>query len=244
MIKLNLAMENKRMQNNPLFLQFMEDSLIRTLTLGVSYLVGAGVDGDLAEFGTMSGSTAMVLARAMEEVQRVWGAQDEKLKIAARKLHLFDSFEGLPAAQAGPDKSSPFVQSEIWAPGVCKGLSAKELARAVEQFLKPERYEIYAGWFADTLQQIPVQTRFALVHLDCDLYASTYEVLDHLMAQSQLSEGALLFFDDWNCQRASPELGQRKAWGDILERYPGIAYSEAGSYGIFGNKLIFHGRSR
>ena len=78
-----------------------------------------------------------------------------------------------------------------------------------------------------------------MLHLDCDLYSSTYEVLDYLLAHGHVADGALLFFDDWNCNRASPRFGQRKAWAEIVNKYA-LEHSDAGEYAMLGHKFFVH----
>ena len=82
----------------------------KKLSFGVEYVCNADVKGDIAEFGTMSGRTASIIARAMSKFDRY---QDHDPK----KLHLFDSFKGLPKAESDVDKESPHVKSGVWGGG-------------------------------------------------------------------------------------------------------------------------------
>jgi hypothetical protein len=77
----------------------------------------------------------------------------------------------------------------------------------------------HGGWFADTLERIRPQTKFAMLHLDCDLYQSTIEVLHHVFSENRISDGRVVFFDNRNSNRCSPLLGQRRAWRETLEKY-------------------------
>ena len=95
------------------------------------------------------------------------------------------------------------------------------------------------GWFTQTLRQIPPTARFAMLHLDCDLYASTFEVLDYLFGQRMVTDGCMLFFDDWNCNQASPRWGQRRAWRELVDKYR-VEFSDCGDYGILSHKFIVH----
>jgi hypothetical protein len=76
-------------------------------------------------------------------------------------------------------------------------------------------------------------------HVDCDLYASTIDALAPLFARGQVSEGAVILFDDWNCNRASPQYGQRKAWDVLVARHR-IRYSDEGRYGMASRRFIVH----
>ena len=202
----------------------------RTLALAVEYAYCGEVQGDLAEFGTMSGETAATLAEAMTEVEALY-------RWPARRLHLFDSFQGLPEPTSSVDKDCVHVRSGTWSAGACMVLTKERLEFKISRTLPRERFEIHPGWFKDTVKEISLSQRFALLHLDCDLYESTLDALGPLFARGQVSEGAVLLFDDWNTNRASPQFGQRRAWAELTTKH-GIVFSDEGAYGVFGRKLI------
>jgi len=110
------------------------------------------------------------------------------------ELHLYDSWEGLP---------------EDWI------RSPKELIRAGHFACKvpvfdDERVTMHPGWFSETLKT--PQPAFDLVHLDCDLYQSTKDVLDKIV----LNDGAVLLFDDMTGYEFCQD-HQMKAWFEFLE---------------------------
>jgi O-methyltransferase len=218
----------------------MDDVLIlpakeiaRVLTLSAMYINSADVKGDIAEFGTMGGFTARTLANAMVFDPRYQPNQP------LRKLRLFDSFEGLPEITSKVDLESQHVRSGTWSKGGCKILSAKELQTMVEAIIPPSRVQIYEGWFADTVKTLPDDTRFALIHFDGDLYSSTMDALVPCFERGFISRGAAICFDDWNCNEADPEAGERKAWADLVSRFKIVA-SHCGDYSIQGTKFIVH----
>ena len=74
-----------------------------TLSLGVLYVYSSFIEGDVVEFGTMSGTTATAIARVMVVAER---------SRQRKALHLFDSFVGLPEATSAVDKiASRFGQA-------------------------------------------------------------------------------------------------------------------------------------
>lgn len=202
------------------------------LQLGVRYAVSCAVPGDIAEFGTMAGRTASVIAEAMKAYDR-FTPQERKT------LHLFDSFRGLPEAESEIDRRSPHVAAGVWGAGTCLGISEEELVRKCAQHLDRDRVRTYAGWFADTLPALPADTRFALLHIDCDLYQSTRDVLDACFSRGLVSPGAALFFDDWNCNAARPEFGERRAWTEAVALYR-IEATDCGEYGMGCRKFVVH----
>jgi len=205
----------------------------RTLTLSAMYINSADVKGDIAEFGTMGGFTARTLANAMVFDPRYQPNQP------LRKLRLFDSFEGLPEITSQVDIESQHVKSGTWSKGGCRILSADELRTMVEAIIPPSRVQIYEGWFADTVKQLPDDIRLALIHFDGDLYSSAMDALAPCFERGFISKGAAICFDDWNCNEANPEAGERKAWADLVSRFEIVA-SHSGDYSIQGTKFIVH----
>lgn len=213
---------------------------IKRLSLGVAAVYGGSVEGDIAEFGTMTGATAEGLARAISMADSQLGYALDIVGLPRKRLHLFDSFQGLPPADNAIDADAPHVRSGAWGPGTCVGLSRDQLQAKVGLVLDPGRIKIFAGWFSETLRTLPEGTKYALVHIDSDLYSSARDVLGHLFGNRMLANGAWVFFDDWNCNGASPELGERRAWRECVERYR-VTASDEGGYGVFGHKFIVHG---
>jgi O-methyltransferase len=207
--------------------------IARTLTLSLMYINSADVKGDVAEFGTMGGFTARTLANGMVFDPRYQPNQP------LRKLRLFDSFEGLPEITSKVDLESQHVKSGTWSKGGCRILSASELRTMVEAIIPPSRVQIYEGWFADTVKQLPDDTRLALIHFDGDLYSSTMDALVPCFERGFISRGAAICFDDWNCNEADPEAGERKAWADLVNRFKIVA-THSGDYSIQGTKFIIH----
>ena len=207
--------------------------IARTLTLSVMYINSADVKGDIAEFGTMGGFTARTLANAMVFDPRY------QPNHPLRTLRLFDSFEGLPEITDKVDLESQHVKSGTWSKGGCRILSANELRTMVEAIIPPSRVRIYEGWFSDTVKQLPDDTRLALIHFDGDLYSSTMDALVPCFERGFISKGAVICFDDWNCNEADPDAGERKAWADLVSRF-NIVASHSGDYAIQSTKFIIH----
>jgi len=213
----------------------------RALSAGVATTYGAAVPGHIAEFGTMTGVSAVGLARAMATCDSYFGYALKTANLPEKELHLFDSFCGLPSADNPVDAASPHVRSGVWGQGTCAGLTAEALAAEVTKHLPSSRVRVFEGWFRDTLPNAP-EAIYGLIHIDSDLYISAMDVLDFLFAHRRVADGALLFFDDWNCNSASPEFGERKAWHEIVEKYQ-VRYSDEGAYALFSHKFIVHGYS-
>lgn len=197
------------------------------LQLGVHYIMGARVPGDIAEFGS-HGRSAVQICKAMKELN------------SEKNIHLFDSFEGFPKASNDIDIKSPHVKGDVWPAGGSKPpVTPNQLAEMLKKHISYDQIYIYKGWFADTLKKIPGGTTFSMVHIDCDLYQSTHEVLDHLFSHGMVSNGCIIYFDDWYCNQGFPAYGEQKAWSSIVKKY-NIFQSQNKWYGWAGKKLIVH----
>jgi O-methyltransferase len=203
----------------------------RALARSVWTIASSGINGDVVEFGTMSGLTAKVLARSISVL--------EKKARYDRTLHLFDSFEGLPEATSEIDQAQSFVQNGTWAKGALKGLSESALAAICAREYRRDRIRTYAGWFSDTVFLLQKDTQLALLHVDCDLYQSTMDALEPCFRNGWVSKGALIHFDDWNIERSSNDLGERRAWRELVERHK-IDFTMGGYYAEAGCWLIVH----
>lgn len=213
------------------------DTVFQELFRGICAVHARGVHGDIAEFGTMTGRTASLLASSLTFVDKT-GFARHAFDTRPRELHLFDSFEGLPSPGEG-DIDSPAVQAGQWGHGTHKGLSAQQLEDQCATVLGRQRIKIFAGWFSDTIPTIPAATRYAMVHVDGDLYSSALDVLDGLFSRGMVAEGAEIFFDDWNCNFASPRFGERRAWRECVEKYA-IEFSDGGDYGVVSHRMTVH----
>jgi predicted O-methyltransferase YrrM len=115
--------------------------------------------GLILEFGVASGRT----------IRHMGG-------LAARPIHGFDSFEGLP---------------ETWRTGFDKGAFAQPLPAV------PANVQLHKGWFSETLPAFLETTdeMVGLLHVDCDLYSSTAFVLRSLA--DRIRPGTVLVFDEY-----------------------------------------------
>jgi hypothetical protein len=217
--------------NDVLLLPAMD--VAKTLMLSVMYLNTAGVKGDIAEFGTMTGMTAQTIATAM-----VFDPERQP-SYPLRRLRLFDSFEGLPEITSVVDLSSPHVLTGEWSKGSCLVLAEDELYQLITSILPPERVEINKGWFSDTVRNLAPDTRFAMIHFDGDLYQSMIDALTPCFENGYVSKGAIICFDEWNSNQADPSYGERKAWSELVEKF-GIVSSHCGDYGSISTRFIIH----
>jgi O-methyltransferase len=124
------------------------------------------VPGDMAEVGVASGASAMLISASAP----------------ARTLHLFDTFEGLPEPTAADSRRFYKGQYRV---GV----------EDVQKYLKDENVRIYKGIFPETAKDL-ADKRFAFVHLDGDLYQTTWSGLEWFYPR--MSTGGILICHDFD----------------------------------------------
>jgi O-methyltransferase len=139
-----------------------------------------------------------------------------------RHYHLFDSYEGLPPAQAIDGAAALAWQSDTASPMYHNNCCAsEEEARQAMSMSAGSKYTIMKGWFKDTLPTADVGP-IAILRMDADWYASTKEILDNL-AKSVVS-GGLIISDDYyvyeGCTRAINEYAAPRNWM-IRQHWPG-----------------------
>jgi hypothetical protein len=110
-----------------------------TLYMAVQYIYGMRVEGDVIEFGTMSGNSACALALGIVDCDSRFGGE------ILKNLWLLDSFSGLPESSSTADLESPHVKAEIWGPGTCYDLDELQLSERVGSYISNQRFNILKG---------------------------------------------------------------------------------------------------
>lgn len=215
------------------------DEIYRALHNGIHYVVASQVHGDVAEFGTSSGRTAMTLAKALADFGNAYSRDDKLAGIAPRRLLLFDGFEGFPPAMHPIDQDAPHIQCGTWGVGVTKDIGPDVLLDMCGHYFDKNRVEIHAGWYSETMPKVQPGLKLAFAHIDCDFYQSTIEVLDRLFAIDAFSDGCALYFDDWYCNRGNPKWGEQRAWAEMVAKYK-PAFTDWGPYATVGHRFIIH----
>lgn len=148
------------------------------------------ISGDFVECGVWKGGSAALMALAAKQTNK--------------KIHLYDSFEGLPepSEKDGPeavDYSGGANAGRMKTVGKCVG-TLIEVKKLMEEKLhiEPSRLVYHVGWFKDTLSMGPPNS-IAVLRLDGDWYESTRLCLELLYPA--LSTGGFIIIDDYFCWR-------------------------------------------
>lgn len=143
------------------------------------------VEGDVCEFGVAQGETSALIAN--------------EIRSGSKKLHLFDSFEGLP----GPTEEDR-LKDDIFSLGSMEAYTGTMAcpedmvcARLDAIAFHPERYVIHKG-FVDKVflenSNLPESVSFAFV--DFDFYEPIKLSLDFL--HERTTSGAIVIVDDYD----------------------------------------------
>ena len=145
-----------------------------SLVLNIKQVIKENVGGDFAEVGVWRGNTAAVLAYFAEQY--------------GRNAFLFDTYEG-------------FHEQDLRGIDAGQGSSFSDtsLDRVREVVgIDSDRIHFVKGWFPDSAIEQHKERKYAVVSLDCDLYAPMKAGLDFFYPR--LSEGGILFLHDYSSQ--------------------------------------------
>ncbi len=175
---------------------------LNALIYAVRYVVRHGIEGDVVECGVWRGGSMMAIAEALN-------AAGER-----RRLHLFDTYEGMtepteqdlrydgrPAAEmlAATGKDAP-----IWA-----AASLADVQEGMRATGYPEDLIHYhQGRVEETIPEHAPE-KISILRLDTDWYESTKHELEHLYPR--LTPGGVLLLDDYGWW-----LGARQAVEEFL----------------------------
>jgi len=176
--------------------------------------IAEGIPGDFAECGVNAGAHPACMAYVSETYGKL-----------ERKVHLFDSFQGLP--MAGPDdtedekrllgvnedrehgKAGNYLLAERWQ--VEQNMEKWHVAKSILVY--------HEGWFQDTLKDVAKTLGpLALLRVDVDLHDSTLPVFRHLYPL--VSKGGYIISDDWG------EAGATSARRATLQVLSELGYPE------------------
>lgn len=140
------------------------------------------VPGDLVECGCNKGVSAYLLCAHAKKHNR--------------KVHLFDSFEGLPQPEAGDG---------VWWKKGDLAVGEATLKETVGEF---DNWIGYTGWIPSRFNEIK-DGLFSFVHIDVDLYQPTLDSIEFFYSRTR--PGGVILLDDygtWTCPGAKQALDE------------------------------------
>jgi hypothetical protein len=144
------------------------------------------ISGMAAEFGVKSGKTINKLAT--------------KEQLKKQIIHGFDSFVGLPEDWSGNRSRAGKLSNLGKLPKVAKNV------------------RLHQGWFKDVLPDFLAANKenFNFIHIDCDLYSSTKDVLTAI--NSRIISGTVIMYDEF-FNYPNWRNHEYKAFMEFAERY-------------------------
>ena len=139
------------------------------ILLNSKQVLEEGITGDMAELGVYRGNSAAVLAHYARK--------------SGKKLLLFDTFEGFDSRDLVADDEKRPVEFDATSLSLVKDVVGEEAVRFVQ------------GWFPQSIPPDLYDSRFCLVHIDCDLYEPAKAGLEFFYPR--LSPGGLLVVHDY-----------------------------------------------
>lgn len=134
------------------------------------------IEGDVVECGCYRGGTGLMIGLFF------------KANNIKKKIHLFDSFEGLPNPSNEKDKG--YTEGDFKS-------EFDELSSLIKELGLEDYVVLHKGWFKDTIERfLEDAEKISLLHIDCDLYESTIDSFGPL--QPLVSDGGVVVFDDYN----------------------------------------------
>ena len=144
-----------------------------------------------------------------------------------RRLHLFDSFEGLPPAKPIDGSEAVAWQQDTQSPGYYDNCTADEhFAIDAMRRAHHDNYQLHKGWFDQTTRN-SLQQPIAILRLDGDWYDSILVCLENLFPL--VTEGGIVILDDYftwdGCAKAVHDyLSREKSLSRIYQWHDRIGY--------------------
>ena len=151
----------------------------------IEYIKKNNILGLIAEVGVFKGTTARLFHQAFPD----------------REIFLFDTFEGFDERDVNHQKENSTANIGGW------DVSLKD----VQDFVgKSALIKFIPGYFPETTKNIDPNNRYALVHLDADLYNPQIAGLEYFYPK--MTKGAVMIIHDCN----NEYFGSRKALDEFF----------------------------
>jgi O-methyltransferase len=205
----NIEVYNKLFEKYQQFTMVPRESFIDNLSLCNQY---KNITGDFVECGVWRGGMSAAMSEILGE---------------SRRIHLFDSFEGLPPAREIDGPKAIAWQKDSQSTGYYDNCSADEsFAKDAMKIAGHQNYKLYKGWFQNSLSGIETKS-IGILRLDGDWYDSIKVCLEQLFPM--LVDGGLIIIDDYyawdGCSKAIHDyLSEIKSPSRIYQWNHTIAY--------------------
>jgi hypothetical protein len=162
------------------------------------YINKSGIAGDFVECGVWKGGSSMIVALAWLQAPG-----------PHRNLYLYDTYEGMPDTGThyqdvgtGPFQFAMNITTMLR--GGHTGVfyaPLEEVRRNMRSTEYPEENVLFVKGMVEQTIPYQIPEQISLLHLDSDLYQSTYHELTHLYPR--LTKGGVLIVDDYGSWKGS-----------------------------------------
>jgi len=174
------------------------------------------VPGDIVECGSYKGGSGILMALLLRDLG------------SSKKVHLFDSFEGLP---------EPHAKDKGYRKGQFKS-DYEALLAVITSLGLQDQVLLHRGWFDATVPahiESSKRAPISIFHIDCDLYNSTMGCFPDFYPL--VSNGGVVVLDDYND-------GGRGEKFAVLETLNGLGVSEIMIVGPASHSYFFKGQKQ
>lgn len=183
------------------------------------------VEGDYLEFGVFKGDritqayeTATFLTKRIRNGNDPYLAKASTKNLEEMRFFGFDSFEGLPKANAIDVAQG----QEEWIGEGGFASTLEETTRLMpRKGIESGRIKLIKGWFNETLTPETKKEHgikaAAIVYVDCDYYESAVPCLEFIT--DILVDGSIIIFDDWWIFKGRKDRGEQRAFYEWQERH-------------------------
>lgn len=191
------------------FTMIPEEAFVLNLELCNKF---TNIKGDYIECGVWRGGMSAAIAEILPP---------------SKRIHLFDSFEGLPEAKEIDGKEALSWQQDVNSPHYYNNCASEEQFVIESMALaKCTNYKTYRGWFDQTLSEYS-GNQIGILRLDGDWYESIMVCLQHLYPK--VVNGGVIVLDDYytwdGCAKAVHDyLSHSKSPSRIYQFSNQIAY--------------------
>jgi len=213
------------------------------LTIAANFVSSRNIEGDYYEFGLYRGASFACAyhelthaRRSMLAYHQAKGLPVPKDLVNSTRFYGFDSFEGLP---------EPLNLDKLpshWEIGQFRCSYDEFLSNISRAGVDLSEVHIIQGLFSSTLnpgvKKTYLMSKASIVHVDCDLYESTLDVLEFI--RDLLVDGSVIIFDDWFGFKGNPSYGEQRAFREWSEKY-GVLSSELSRFNGQSVAFIIHG---
>lgn len=188
---------------------YVSEKSLRNIRTCIERVHLDNISGDLLDCGVFRGGTSIYMAGTLKYLQ------------SSRSVYVADSFQGLPV----PSSQDGIFAQEFWYK-FYKELpiysldclaTLQEVKKNFKKYdLLNKHVKFIKGWFSETLQKLPNDTKFSVIRIDVDWYKSTMDVLEN--TYDKLNKGGFLIIDDYKLTGCKKAINEFRSYRNLSQK--------------------------